>query len=556
MSKGYAHLIGRRTVVGRGRRRTGLLVLLALPVLLATLAAGLFSSAAPSAEQRGTSTIGRGADGYLSHSDSLLTDKLAAELRQRAPGMTVLPADENSQFPVWSKDHTVTVRYVDTDWSSPLLEGRYRVLEGRFPSDLGEIAVSRALAEAEGLKIGDSLPYRWKRDAPAQIVGLIESPQAHAAYDYLAAPGQLRAWPKTGTDTTNVLPSSFGLLVAGNPEQIGAAQEVAGTKGLQLLTKSGIAGSRTMIEREPALLLAPGILVLGVIAAGAFALRMRRTRAEFAILAGIGLPDRELRYAAISGAVWAGLIAVPAGWLAGSLLVIAARPILPSITDKDNAPYDPLLIGGVLTILLSVAAASLAAVLTTRYPAGVPARERARTPARSDKRGRLWTPVLGGLAAVGIAVAMAFQEDELISSIAAVVASTGSERTAPQTLGWTCPKIRTPDAADRWAWPVLVAYTQLRLVRPLAADRHRPWERPVPAGRLTPARLRRDFRHIRPTVTCPAGAPKPTRPGPDRPPGRKNTRPTPRHDVHTVRKTGTVTSRNKQSTTPRPRRTG
>ncbi|MFB7106233.1 hypothetical protein [Streptomyces hydrogenans] len=422
MSKGYAHLIGRRTVVGRGRRRTGLLVLLALPVLLATLAAGLFSSAAPSAEQRGTSTIGRGADGYLSQSDSLLTDKLAAELRQRAPGMTVLPADENSQFPVWSKDHTVTVRYVDTDWSSPLLEGRYRVLEGRFPSDLGEIAVSRALAEAEGLKIGDSLPYRWKRDAPAQIVGLIESPQAHAAYDYLAAPGQLRAWPKTGTDTTNVLPSSFGLLVAGNPEQIGAAQEVAGTKGLLLLTKSGIAGSRTMIEREPALLLAPGILVLGVIAAGAFALRMRRTRAEFAILAGIGLPDRELRYAAISGAVWAGLIAVPAGWLAGSLLVIAARPILPSITDKDNAPYDPLLIGGALTILLSVAAASLAAVLTTRYPAGVPARERARTPARSDKRARLWTPVLGGLAAVGIAVAMAFQEDELISSIAAVTA--------------------------------------------------------------------------------------------------------------------------------------
>ncbi|MGY3847371.1 hypothetical protein ACWV2X_19345 [Streptomyces hydrogenans] len=100
MSKGYAHLIGRRTVVGRGRRRTGLLVLLALPVLLATLAAGLFSSAAPSAEQRGTSTIGRGADGYLSQSDPLLTDKLAAELRQRAPGMTVLPADENSQFPV------------------------------------------------------------------------------------------------------------------------------------------------------------------------------------------------------------------------------------------------------------------------------------------------------------------------------------------------------------------------------------------------------------------------------------------------------------------------
>ncbi|MFF7763948.1 NF041680 family putative transposase [Streptomyces griseorubiginosus] len=125
-----------------------------------------------------------------------------------------------------------------------------------------------------------------------------------------------------------------------------------------------------------------------------------------------------------------------------------------------------------------------------------------------------------------------------------------------QTLGWTCPKIRTPEAADRWTWLILAAYTQLRLARPLAADQRRPWERPVSSDRLTPARVRRDFRHIRPKAVCPARAPKPTRPGPGRPPGRKNSRPTPRHDVHTPRKAGNATSRNKKSATPRPRRTG
>ncbi|MQT02777.1 NF041680 family putative transposase [Streptomyces jumonjinensis] len=124
-----------------------------------------------------------------------------------------------------------------------------------------------------------------------------------------------------------------------------------------------------------------------------------------------------------------------------------------------------------------------------------------------------------------------------------------------QTLGWTCPKIRTPEAADRWTWLILAVYTQLRLARPLAADRHRPWEKPTPSHRLTPARVRRDFRHIRPKTACPARAPKPTRPGPGRPPGRKNTRPTPRHDVHTPNKTGTTTSLKTKSTTPRPRRT-
>jgi DDE superfamily endonuclease len=125
-----------------------------------------------------------------------------------------------------------------------------------------------------------------------------------------------------------------------------------------------------------------------------------------------------------------------------------------------------------------------------------------------------------------------------------------------QTLGWTCPKIRTPEAADRWTWLIVAVYTQLRLARPMSADLRRPWEKPSPPNRLTPARVRRDFRHLRPQTACPAQAPKPSRPGPGRPPGRKNTRPTPRHDVHTVRKPDTAKQRTKKSTTPRPRRTG
>ncbi|MGD3112590.1 NF041680 family putative transposase [Streptomyces sp. YGL11-2] len=125
-----------------------------------------------------------------------------------------------------------------------------------------------------------------------------------------------------------------------------------------------------------------------------------------------------------------------------------------------------------------------------------------------------------------------------------------------QTLGWTRPKIRTPEAADRWTWLILAAYTQLPLARPLAADLRRPWERPAEPHKLTPARVRRDFRHLRPKTLCPAEAPKPSRPGPGRPPGRKNTHPTPRHDVHTVRKTDTTKRRTKNATTPRPRRKG
>jgi len=100
-----------------------------------------------------------------------------------------------------------------------------------------------------------------------------------------------------------------------------------------------------------------------------------------------------------------------------------------------------------------------------------------------------------------------------------------------QVLGWTAPKIRDPAAADRWTWLIIACYAQLRLARPLAADLRLPWQRPCPPGRLTPARVRRDFRNIRATAGCPAGAPKPGKPGPGRPAGSKNRRPAPRHDV-------------------------
>jgi hypothetical protein len=100
-----------------------------------------------------------------------------------------------------------------------------------------------------------------------------------------------------------------------------------------------------------------------------------------------------------------------------------------------------------------------------------------------------------------------------------------------QVLGWTAPKIRDPAAADRWTWLIIAVHAQLRLARPLAADLRRPWERPAPPGRLTPARVRRGFRRVHAKAPCPASAPKPGKPGPGRPPGSKNRHPATRHDV-------------------------
>ncbi|MCX5233492.1 NF041680 family putative transposase [Streptomyces sp. NBC_00233] len=99
-----------------------------------------------------------------------------------------------------------------------------------------------------------------------------------------------------------------------------------------------------------------------------------------------------------------------------------------------------------------------------------------------------------------------------------------------QTLGLTRPRLRNPEQADRWVWLILAAHTQLRLARPLAADLRRPWEKPLTPDTLTPGRVRRGYRRIRRILGTPAKAPKASRPGPGRPPGRTSS-PAPRHPV-------------------------
>jgi hypothetical protein len=104
-----------------------------------------------------------------------------------------------------------------------------------------------------------------------------------------------------------------------------------------------------------------------------------------------------------------------------------------------------------------------------------------------------------------------------------------TSRLLKHTLGWTAPKLRDPASADLWTTLIIAAHTQLWLARPAVEDLRRPWERPLPAHKLTPARVRRGFRNIRAKTARPAAAPKPSHPGPGRPSGSSNRTRAPRH---------------------------
>src|SRR5215207_1881452 len=119
-------------------------------------------------------------------------------------------------------------------------------------------------------------------------------------------------------------------------------------------------------------------------------------------------------------------------------------------------------------------------------------------------------------------------------------------RFAKQTLGWTTPRLRHPEQAERWTWLVLAAYAQLRLARQLVADQRLAWERPRPPGRLSPYRVRRGFPRLLCVVGSPAAAPKPAGRSPGRP---KDRRSGPAVRLPTVT---TTTEKPRKKPTPKP----
>jgi hypothetical protein len=93
-----------------------------------------------------------------------------------------------------------------------------------------------------------------------------------------------------------------------------------------------------------------------------------------------------------------------------------------------------------------------------------------------------------------------------------------------QQLGWTTPRVRHPEQADRWTWLVVAAYTQLRLAKLEIADRRLPWERHLTPATLTPNRVLRGFSALLATLGTPASPPKPCGRSPGRPKGRRSGR--------------------------------
>jgi len=93
-------------------------------------------------------------------------------------------------------------------------------------------------------------------------------------------------------------------------------------------------------------------------------------------------------------------------------------------------------------------------------------------------------------------------------------------RFAKHDLGWTTVRPADPEMADRWTWLLALACWELWLARPLVADQRLPWDRPLPADRLTPGRVRRAVPALLARLGSPARPPQPRGKSSGRPSGQ------------------------------------
>lgn len=172
-----------------------------------------------------------------------------------------------------------------------------------------------------------------------------------------------------------------------------------------------------------------------------------------------------------------------------------------------------------------------------------------------EQRGRVQDlTVLGGRGAVQIGAPPVSIREAFSPRAATRSASWATVARAASPRKIRLPTTRRPD--DR-----VTQFCKMSSLTPSSVNRCSAACRSAPSPRLSAADPIPVIRvvAVAAAAACPAVTPKPSRPGPERPPGSKGTAPAPRHDVHTVGRTGAMTSpaeKNPQVSSPRPRLAG
>jgi len=250
---------------------------------------------------------------------------------------------------------------VDTvDFRAQEPHGRYgaamlRLLEGRYPTGGGDVAVTDDVAKTFKLHIGD----RFNRDGRDRtVVGLVENPTDLLDEFALVSRGQADR-PDSVTillDASSGRFDSFRLSDHRRPSMIETRQ----------LDEQAVGAGTVLV------LATVGLLLVCLVAMAGFAVVAQRRLRQFGILAAVGATEKHLRLVMLANGAVVGAIAAVVGTTGGVLVWIAAAPRLETIAqhriDRLDLPWWAIGTG----MFLAVGTATGAAWWPARSVARVP----------------------------------------------------------------------------------------------------------------------------------------------------------------------------------------
>jgi putative ABC transport system permease protein len=246
----------------------------------------------------------------------------------------------------------VELRSQDPDgaFSAPMLA----LVDGRYPTTNGEIAVTDALAETLDVGIGATVDLD---DTTWTVVGVVENPSDLSDAFALVDPSQA------------VRSESVTILVGGSADRAQSFRAPSGASP----TASGGPGDEGVIAAVGVLVAASVLLALvSLVAAAGFVVVAQRRLRQLGMLAATGATERHLRLVTVANGAVIGLIAAVTGAVVGLVAWIVVVPGLETAVGhriaRSNVPW--WLIGA--SMVLAVVAATGAAWWPARSAARVP----------------------------------------------------------------------------------------------------------------------------------------------------------------------------------------
>ena len=237
-------------------------------------------------------------------------------------------------------------------FSGPMLA----LLEGRYPTAQGEVAVTNRVVETFALDVDSTLTLAGET---WMVVGIVENP-SDLSDEFALETASTGRYPQTFTILTNAGRERVESLssIAGN--------DVAVTIGTRPVQEAGFAVVIVLIVAAIALL-----LVSLVAAAGFVAIAQRRLR-QLGMLAAIGATEGHLRLVMVANGIVLGALAALFGSATGALAWVVAAPRLELVVghriDRFNVPWWLLAATVVLALVTATAAAWWPARTVARVP--------------------------------------------------------------------------------------------------------------------------------------------------------------------------------------------